>query len=304
VVVVASSRGIRSTIRLTARLDPDESIGESVTSVGGRSESKTSTLGVTPISLSLLASRLLTRSTLVDDELDTSPALLREKRSEGVNVSLLIVVGVALGVVRLGGKLPAVVVGDVGDETANARRLAGVLVDLSVELSSRANVGGPAEPATVTSIEVHGDVGKVEFLDGVDGEFLVSTLGLGALVDVQVGDQVSKGVRLCNRINKCNVKSDALHTNNKDDLGVGVVLENALDLGNVGLVLVGTILVEGVLSVRGSSSAVTVGKIVDNELAGILATSLVSLTDISKGILHERNVVVGVPELCQYARPY
>lgn len=200
VVVIASSRGIRGTIRLTTRLDPDESVGESITSVGGRSKSKTSTLGVAPIALSLLTSRLLTRSALVDDKLDIGPALLSEKRSEGVDVSLLIVVGVALGVVGLGGELPAVVVGDVGDETANARRLASVLVDLGVELSSRANVGGPAEPATVTGIEVHGDVGEVEFLDSVNGELLVSTLGLGTLVDVQVGDQVSKRVRLCNGI--------------------------------------------------------------------------------------------------------
>lgn len=200
VVVIASSRGIRGTIRLTTRLDPDESVGESITSVGGRSKSETSTLGVAPITLSLLTSRLLTRSALVDDKLDIGPALLSEKRSEGVDVSLLIVVGVALGVVGLGGELPAVVVGDVGDETANARRLASVLVDLSVELSSRANVGGPAEPATVTGIEVHGDVGEVEFLDSVNGELLVSTLGLGTLVDVQVGDQVSKRVRLCNGI--------------------------------------------------------------------------------------------------------
>lgn len=196
-VVVASSRGIRGTIRLTTRLDPDESIGESIASVGGRSKSETSTLGIAPITLSLLAGRLLTRSALVDDELDIGPTLLGKKRSEGVNVSLLVVVGVALGVVGLGGELPAVVVGDVGDETANARRLASVLVDLCIELSSRAYVGRPAEPATVASIEVHGDVGEVEFLNGVDGELLVSTLCLGALVDVQVGDQVSKRVRLC-----------------------------------------------------------------------------------------------------------
>lgn len=196
-VVVASSRGIRGTIRLTTRLDPDESIGESITSVGGRSKSETSTLGVAPIALSLLAGRLLTGSALVDDKLDIGPTLLSEKRSEGVDVSLLIIVGVALSVVGLGGELPAVVVGDVGNETTNARRLASVLVDLGEELSSGADVGRPAEPATMTGVEVHGDVGEVKFLNGVDGELLVSTLCLGALVDIQVGDQVSKGVRLC-----------------------------------------------------------------------------------------------------------
>lgn len=101
-----------------------------------------------------------------------------------------------------------------------------------------------------------------------------------------------------------NVKNKAQLTNNKDDLGVRVVLEDALDLGDVGLVLVGTVLVEGVLSVGGSSGAVTVGKIVDDELTGIVATSLVGLADIGKGILHERNVVVGVPEPCQYTNEY
>jgi hypothetical protein len=91
-------------------------------------------------------------------------------------------------------------------------------------------------------------------------------------------------------------KARAELTNDEDDADVGVLLENTLDLGNVGLVLVLAIVVEGVFSVGGSGSAVTLRKIVDNELTGIVGTSLVSLADISKGVLHETDVLKGVPE--------
>lgn len=195
-VVVASSRGIRGTIRLTTRLDPDESVDEGIASVGRGSETESSSGSVAPVTPSLLASGLLTRSALVDDELGTGPALLLQKRRQSVDVLLLVVVGVALSVVGLGGQLPGVVVGDVGDETSEARWLAGILVELTVELGGRRKVGGPSQPATVSGIDIHGDVGKVELLEGVNGELLVSASSVGALGDVHVGDHVGKRIRL------------------------------------------------------------------------------------------------------------
>ena len=200
--VVASSRRVRSTIGLATGLDPDEGISKRVTSVGRRSETETSSGSVAPVTLLLLASRLLTGSALVDDELGVGPTLLLKERRKSVDELLLIVVGVALGVVGLGGELPAVVVGDVGGETSEARRLASGLVDLTVELSGRRKVGGPSKPATVTGIDVHGNVGKVELLDGVDGKLFVSAGSVGALGDVHVGDQVSERIGLCRDVSE------------------------------------------------------------------------------------------------------
>ncbi|KAI6749548.1 hypothetical protein HG530_014962 [Fusarium avenaceum] len=265
VVVVASSAGVRCTIRLTTGLDPDKGIGEGITSVGARSKSETSSLGVAPVSPSLLAGRLLAGAALVDEELGAGPALLLEERRQGVDVLLLVVVGVALGVVGLGGELPGVVVGNVGDETSESGRLAGVLVDVGVQLGGRGKVGGPSEPATVTGVEVHGDMGEVKLLDGVDGELLVGRLGLGTLGSAQ------------------------------DGADVRVLLKNALDLGNVGLVLVLAVVVKGVFSVGSSGSAVALRKIVDNKLTGVVGTSLVGLGDISEGVLHQTDVLEGVP---------
>jgi hypothetical protein len=71
----------------------------------------------------------------------------------------------------------------------------------------------PTEPATVTSIDVHSDVGHVECLEGISDTLLV-TIGrvlAGLLIDV--GDQVGKRIGL-------------------DDEGNGSVLVAAEDLRN------------------------------------------------------------------------
>jgi hypothetical protein len=47
---------------------------------------------------------------------------------------------------------------------------------------------GAAEPAGISSVEVHGYVCKFELLQGVYSAFLVGGLGVGALGNVQVGD--------------------------------------------------------------------------------------------------------------------
>ena len=92
------------------------------------------------------------------------------ERGEGgtyVDEVLLVVVGVALGdrVGRRGDE--RVVVGDVGGKTTDSSRRGSVGVEASEELGSGRQVRGPAEPASVTSVEVHEDVGEVELLDGV-----------------------------------------------------------------------------------------------------------------------------------------
>ena len=71
----------------------------------------------------------------------------------------------------------------------------------------------PAEPATVTSIDVHGDVGEVELLEGVGDTFAVAGGRVLAGLFVGVGNEVGEGVGF----------------DDEGDGGVGVLLEDGDD---------------------------------------------------------------------------
>jgi len=90
----------------------------------------------------------------------------------------------------------SIVVGDVGGKTAEECRGTSVLVDVGEELSSRSQVGGPTQPAGVTSIDVHVDTEGVEGLESVDDTLLVGALGARAFSDVHVGNHVGEGIGL------------------------------------------------------------------------------------------------------------
>lgn len=94
VVVVADGRGVRGAVALAAGLDPDEGVDERRARVGGRPRAEAGADGVAPVTPRLLAGRLLAGAALVDDELGV-PALCGEEGSEGLNVALLVEVGVA-----------------------------------------------------------------------------------------------------------------------------------------------------------------------------------------------------------------
>lgn len=70
-----------------------------------------------------------------------------EKRRHGVDVLLLVAVGVSLGVGGAGTERPGVVVGDVGGQATNSRGGTRVGVDFGEECCGGAQVGGPSEPA-------------------------------------------------------------------------------------------------------------------------------------------------------------
>ena len=197
VEVVAGGAGVAGTVTLTTGLDPDEGVEPVITGVSGRSGTETGALGVAPVAPLELAGGLLAGTALVGDELDTGPSGLDQERTESVDELLLVVDGVRGGVRGRRAERPGVVVGDVGDETTERLGGAGILVDLGVQRSSQGLVGRPSEPSSVAGIEVHGDVGQVEVLDGVVGALEVSGLSVLALGDVQVGDQVGQGVGLC-----------------------------------------------------------------------------------------------------------
>ena len=121
-----------------------------------------------------------------------------EKGSKGVDVALLVAVGVALRVGRAGGTGPGIVVGNVGGQTTDCGGATSSLVDLREQGRCGSDVGGPTEPAGVTGVQVHGDVGEVQVGNGVLDAGQVGGLGVGALGDVEVGHQVSKTVGLWN----------------------------------------------------------------------------------------------------------
>lgn len=70
------------------------------------------------------------------------------------------------------------------------------LVQCVRQRERRTEVVGPAEPAAVAGVEVHGYVGQVELLERVCNTIAVARGGSLALLDVAVGDEVGEGVGL------------------------------------------------------------------------------------------------------------
>jgi hypothetical protein len=130
--IVASSARVASTIALSTRLNPNDSINKRIASVGGRQATKPSALDVAPVAPLLLRGGLDAAAALINDEVRV-PAVALEQRRDGVDVQFLVVVLVALRVRRGGGGVVAVVVRDIGDQAAQGFGLAGVAPDLREE---------------------------------------------------------------------------------------------------------------------------------------------------------------------------
>jgi hypothetical protein len=77
----------------------------------------------------------------------------------------------------------------------------------------RTQVVVPAEPSSVTSVNVHGNVGQVERLESVCDTITVSLGRVLAGLEVGVGDQVGQGIGL----------------DDESDGSVGVLLEDGND---------------------------------------------------------------------------
>jgi hypothetical protein len=150
--VVAGSAGVGSTIGFSSWLDPDDGIDVRRAGAGGWAGTETSVLDVAPVTPGS-SDVLLTGTALINDEL-SAPSAGSEHRSQGVDVVDLVVVVVTLGDWVGGSSAEGVVVGNVGGKTTDVRRFAGTGPDLSEHGSSRADVGWPSEPSSVTSIDV------------------------------------------------------------------------------------------------------------------------------------------------------
>lgn len=92
--------------------------------------------------------------------------------------------------------IPGVPAGNVSGVTTNLLRATGILINLGKLLRTRVKVGVPAKPTTMTSVDVHDDVGKVKALKSVRDTLLISAFTLLASAQVGVGDQVGKRVGL------------------------------------------------------------------------------------------------------------
>lgn len=196
VSIVACGGGVAGSVTLTTRLDPYEGIDPGAASVGCGTATETSTDGVAPVTPFKLAGGLLARTALIHNELDTGPPLGDEQGAQSLNVLLLVEDRVGCSVRRSTGQAPRVVVGNVSGKTSKGLGLASIEVDFAEDIGSASLVSGPAEPACVASIHVHGHVGEVQGLDSVDDAAVVNLGSALALGHTQVGDHVGQGVRL------------------------------------------------------------------------------------------------------------
>lgn len=71
-------------------------------------------------------------------------------------------------------------------------------------------------------------------------------------------------------------------TNDEEDANVGVLDDHGADGVDVLLVLGNTAVGDGELAVGGGGGAVAVGEVVDDELTGVVATSLVGTADVGQ----------------------
>src|SRR4051794_22156413 len=92
--------------------------------------------------------------------------------------------------------LPGVPASGVGGETTKLLGAAASLEGLGELLRTWLQVGVPTEPASVTSVEVHDDVGEVEVLDGVSDTVTVTRGGVLARLLVGIGDKVGERIGL------------------------------------------------------------------------------------------------------------
>ena len=191
--VKAGSAAVRGTVALSARLHPDKGILKRIASVGGGSNAEAGALNVTPITPCLLSSGLNSVARCVHDEVSWE-AGGGEKRGEGVDISFLVAVRIALSVRGAGRGRPGVVVGNVSGETADGGGFASSSVKLSEKSCGGLDVGGPSEPSGVAGIEIHAHVGQIELLDGIGNALLVGICSIGTLLHAQICHQVGQAV--------------------------------------------------------------------------------------------------------------
>lgn len=198
--IVADSAGVAGTIRLATRLDPHESIKQRRAAIGRslRERTETGVNNVAPVA-PFEAATGVARAAGVNDGV-VGHAGGGKGRTKKFNVELFVLSSIVLSI-WVAGKLagshvPLVPTSDVGGEASELGRRASVGVCLCELLSTGLEVLVPPEPATVTGIEVHDNVGQVQLLNGVGGALMVAIGGVLAALQVDVGDEVGQRIGL------------------------------------------------------------------------------------------------------------
>lgn len=94
------------------------------------------------------------------------------------------------------GAIPLIPASDVGGNTADLGWAACSSVHTSKLLCAGGEVIVPAEPTTVTSINVHDYIGEVKSLKSVGNALAVALGGVLAALEVDIGDEIRERVRL------------------------------------------------------------------------------------------------------------
>lgn len=201
--VIAVGAGVRGTVRLATGLDPDEGVDEAGASGASRADTEAGTVDVAPVT-PLLAETGDTVAASVDDSLGWHAGALELGGEEG-NVLLLVLGLVPLGIGGLGElswrQVEGVPASNVGGDTTDALGRTSILVYGGELLGSGLEVVVPAEPASVASIDVHGDVGQVKLLESIGNTLTVACGGVLAGLLVAVGNQVGERIGLDNESN-------------------------------------------------------------------------------------------------------
>jgi hypothetical protein len=200
---------------------------------------------------------------LIGDEVRRE-ALCLKKGSKRVDVSLLITGSISLSVRWAGSNAPGVVVGHVGYKSSNSSRGSGGLVKFPEELCSGGKVGGPAQPASMSSIKIHDNVLQIQSLDGILSQRLVGVGRVRTLLYIGVGHKVSQAVWLDDK--------------NKRD--VRECLDLSSDVVDIAPVKSSSIVSEREFAIGSQSRAVSLREIVDDKREDQVCTGSVLCLNI------------------------
>jgi len=196
--VVADGRGVAGAVRLATGLDPDEGIGKLGAGGGSRADTEAGSLDVAPVAPFLTETGDGVTAGIDNGVVGHAGGL--EGSAEGLDVDLLVLALVVLGIrgrgELAGALVPRIPAGNVGGNTTELLGLAGGSVGLGQLLRTGLEVGVPAEPAAVSGINVHDDIGEVEVLEGVRHTVAVTGSAVLAGLEVGVGDEVGERVGL------------------------------------------------------------------------------------------------------------
>ena len=171
VLVEPGGSGVAGTVRLASRLHPNNCIDMGVVQnllVGRGRDAKASIPDIAPLT-PRSADRRLASATLVNDEVGRVASLL-EMRHQRLNVVRLVPRVAPLCEVFADDRDVLVVVGHVGGKTTGFGSrvdLLGAFEDLGVKFGGGSQVVVPAKPASVSSIEVDGNVLCLELGNGL-----------------------------------------------------------------------------------------------------------------------------------------